>query len=203
MRWLLVPCLIVLLVLGAAGCGASGGAGSTNHTPSTAATGVESSSGYAKADRDKDNDFSYADDTNNDEILDYAQPAGPADARSITALIKRYYAIAVAGDGAKACSMLYVTLAEAAVEDYGYGSAGPAYLTQGRSCPGVLDLMFKHFHNQLVAELSSLKVTRVRLKHHHGLAVLSFGTMPERQINVRRERHTWKLEALLDSALPR
>ena len=62
--------------------------------------------------------------------------------------------------------------------------------------------LFKHLHEQIAAEEPMLRVRAVRLEQHHGVAVLSFGTMPERQIQVRREARTWKADALLDSPLP-
>jgi hypothetical protein len=65
-----------------------------------------------------------------------------------------------------------------------------------------MTLFFKHFHKQLTVEWPKLKVTGVRLQHHHGFAVLSFGSLPERQILVAREGHTWKISALLDTELP-
>lgn len=65
-----------------------------------------------------------------------------------------------------------------------------------------LVLLFRHSHSLLTAELLKLEVSRVRLVGHRGFAILSFGAMPERQIPVGREGHTWKIQALLDSELP-
>lgn len=213
MKSLPVLLAMALLSVGVSACGsgkntnsgshATSGVAATGSTTATTASGAISTQDYTKADGDKDNDNIAApyDDTNNNEILDYARAASPADKQAVAALIKRYYTAAAAGDGAKACSMLYVTLAEAVPEDYGKSPPGQPYM-QGNTCPAVMTLLFKHLHNQLTVELPLLKVTRVRLDQHHGLAVLSFGKMPERQISVHRERHTWKIEALLDSELP-
>jgi hypothetical protein len=156
-----------------------------------------------KADRDKDNDAGIPDDDrNNNATLDYGHAANTTEKREIGALIKRYYAAALTENGAAACPMLYVTIEEAVPEDHGYESAGPAYLSQGKTCPAVMTLLFKHFHNQLKAEVPLLKVARVRIDQHRGLVILSFGKLPERQIRVLREAHTWKLEDLLDEELP-
>jgi hypothetical protein len=73
---------------------------------------------------------------------------------------------------------------------------------RGTTCAAVLTLLFKHDHPQLVAELPKLEVARVRLIEHHGIVILHFGTLPERQIPVAREGHTWKLQGLLDSEVP-
>jgi hypothetical protein len=157
---------------------------------------------FTKADNDSDNDNGApGDDKNNNSVLYAFHAASPADERAITSLIKRYYAVALAGQGAKACSMIYSTLAESVPEDYGLSPPGPPYM-RGTTCPVVLSLMFKHFHTELAAELPKLEVARVRLQGHRGLAVLHFGKVPQRQLQVAREGHVWKLASLLDSELP-
>ena len=213
MRSLLALLATVALGFTTVACGsASKIAGTATQTsPSATAAGVDAprtppgtapSPAYTKADRDKDNDIGAPyDDTNNDSILDFAHPASAPDKRAITALLNRYYAAAAAGDGAKACTMLPPTLVKIIPEDYGQ-SPGPSYLRGGKTCSAVMALLFKHFRDQLAAELPLLKVTRVRLDRHHGLAVLNFGRMPERQISVAREGHTWRVEVLLDDELP-
>lgn len=211
MKYLATLFVTALLGIGLSACGAGKSASSaspvpdakTGSTTASAASGTAPAPAYIKADGDKDNDIGAPfDDTNNDLALNYGHPADAADKQAVTALLKRYYAAALAGDGAKTCAMLYVTFAEAIPEDYGPGSAGAPYLKQGKTCPAVMGLLFKHFHSQLAAELPLLKVSRVRLVQHHGFAILSFGTMPEREITVRREKRTWKVEALLDGELP-
>jgi hypothetical protein len=153
-----------------------------------------------KADRDRDNDFQAIEESSdNNVVLNSANPAGARDRQAITTLIGRYYAAAVAEDGGKACSML--ALAEAVVEDYGE-SLGPSYLRGGKTCREVMIKLFKYFHRRIAVDVSVLKVARVRLQEHQGLVVLRFGDMPERQIAVRREAGTWKVDALLDSPLP-
>ena len=67
--------------------------------------------------------------------LAYGQPATAPERRTVTAFVKRYYALAAVGDGARACGMLAPRLASAAREDYGHGSAGPSYLQAGYKCP--------------------------------------------------------------------
>jgi hypothetical protein len=171
-------------------------------SPSTVPTETTPASAVTKADADKDNDREAArDDSENNSVLDFGQEANASYTRAITTLIKRYYAAAYTENGTKACSLIYSTLAEAVPEDYGQSPPGPAYMS-GTSCPAVMTLLFKHFHPQLALEYPKLKVARVRLIEHHGIAILSFGSLPERQIPVAREGHTWKVQALLDSELP-
>jgi hypothetical protein len=201
---LLMSLTAVLLSVCVTACGGSSKeTGSISHASSEAAAPYPTSTpDFTKADADKDNDIgAAADDSNNNRVFDYASPANPTDKRAITGLVKRYYAAAGAEDGTRACSMLYSTFAESVPEDYGR-SAGPPYLRGGKTCAAVMVLLFKHLHHQLSVEIPKLKVTHVRLQQHHGLAALSFGALPERQILVGREGHNWKIEMLLDSELP-
>lgn len=159
-----------------------------------------SSNDFTKIDRDKDNDNSSYDDANNEETLNFGRAAEAPDKRAVTALVKRYYRAALARDGASACTMLYSTLAESAPEDY--GEYGASYLKGAKSCPAVLDKTFEFFHRQIAAESASLQVARVRLKERHGIAVLRFRKLPEREIAVKQEGHGWRIDALLDGELP-
>lgn len=198
-----------LLSAGVCACGGSSG-NASSHTslqpPVTDATKFVGTSlapapVIAKADGDQDNDIGAPyDDTNNNSTLDFGHAASSSDRRAIISLVRRYYAIALAENGAKACSMVYSTLAESVPEDYGTAPGGPRYL-RGGTCPVVVTKLFEHYHSQLAAEVPKLRVSRVRLMERHGLAVLTFGTMPERQISVEREEHIWRMATLLDGEL--
>jgi hypothetical protein len=154
-----------------------------------------------KVDADGDNDVGAPnDDTSNDSEASFGHAASASEQKAITALIKRYYAAALAENGAKACRVIYSPLVEAVPEDYGKSPPGPRYM-ESQTCPGATTLLFRHFHAQLRAEVPRLKVTKVRLKQHHGLALLSFGRLAVRKILVIREGRTWKLAALLDGPL--
>ena len=213
MKSLLVLLAVAPLALYASACGGSGRSGSTaqsssattapTSTVATSASDTTSPPALTKPDSDKDNDISaYKDKADNGEVLDYGRAASPADQRAVTDLVKRYYAAALAEDRAKACAMIYSTLSEGVAEDYGQASAGPPYLRAGKTCSEVMVLLFKHSHNQLAAEVPKLKVSRVRLNGRRGWAVLSFGSLPEREISVGREGHTWKVSMLIDDELP-
>lgn len=215
MRQLVALLTTALLGLGLCACGGAGTrTDSASHvssnavaTASTAATSTSngtSTTDYAKVDSDKDNDVGAPyDDTSNNQVPNFGHAASKPYKRAITALIKRYYAAALAGDGAKACSMIYSTLAESVPEDYGGASHQPlpAPYLRGDTCPAVLTGLFKHLHTQLTVEVPKLEVARVRVEEHHALVQLRFGKLPERQIPVAREGHTWKMEALLDAEL--
>jgi hypothetical protein len=73
---------------------------------------------------------------------------------------------------------------------------------RGTTCAAVVTGLFKHLHAQLAVELPKLAVTRVRLVEHHGLAVLSFGKLPERVIHVVREGRVWRVVGLIDEPVP-
>jgi hypothetical protein len=205
MEALLALVAIALLGLGLCACGSNGSGQKPSSRASTSdpafASESETPPDYAKVDADKDNDGGGpTDEKNNSRDMHFGRAASVSDQRKVTALVKRYYATALTGDGAKACSMLYSTLAEAVPEDYGEFS-GPPYMRGSKSCQEGMTLLLAHFHAQLAAEVPKLAVTRVRLIEHHGFALLSFGSLPEREIVVDREGHTWKIDGLIDSEL--
>lgn len=213
MRTLLVFVAAVLLSAGLYACGGtSGAADPTGTTRSVVATTIETPSSTppahipsapvtAKADSDKDNDLGAPhDDTNNDSAFNFGHEARASEKSEIVSLIKHYYAAAAVENGAKACSLLFSTAAEGAPEDYGLSPPGPSYM-RGKTCPVILKGLFKHYHNQLKAEVPQLKVVSVRLVEHHGYGILTFGTMPVRLIGVAREGHIWRIESLYDREL--
>jgi len=212
MKGLLVLLVTASLGASAAACGSAnlgtGSSSSVSHTiASSTASKVSAPNStqedYLTADRDHDNDLEATiDDTNNDDSVDYGHAASAADKRAVTVMLKRYYAAATAENGAEACSMIVSSLAESVLEDYGPGSPGPSYLKVGTSCASVMTLLFRHFHSRLTVELPKLEVARVRLVGHKGLAVLSFDSMPEREIQVGRQGGIWKVDALIDHELP-
>jgi hypothetical protein len=213
---------IAVLAFGLAGCG-----GSSGKQRSTSMSNAVIRSEHAKFDADKDTDGAHpdedelvkppAEDRDNDAdnngkktrydsddtaTIDFGHKAGSSDTRQISAIVRSYYAVAVAEDGVKACEMLYSTYAEAVPEDYGVSPPGPSF-SQGKTCPAVMTLIFKHFHDQLSSRLPKLKVAQVRVKGRQGLAILNFGPiLSEHEIHVEREGHTWKIVALIDNNLP-
>lgn len=156
----------------------------------------------ARVDADKDNDLGAVyDDSNDAGQLEFGHAASPSDQRAITALVKRYYTTALAGDGARGCTLIYSTLAEAAAVDDGREADAPAFSRGATSCAEVLTDLFRYYHAQLAAEVPKLVVTHVRLEEHHGWVFLSFGKLPERRISVQREGHVWKMSQIYDEEL--
>jgi hypothetical protein len=195
---------LALLATGVSACGrTSTHARSASHTTPTirASSSNEAAPLLLRADRDRDNDIEAPDDDkNNNRDLNFGHAASTTEIQAITALVKRYYAAALADDGASACSMIYSTLAEAIPEDYGQ-PPGPRYMRGAKTCQAAMTLFFNYYHAQLAAEVPKLQVTRVRLIEHHGYALLRFGALPERKIAVGQEGHTWRLQGLLDIEL--
>ena len=203
-----LPALLaaVLLAACAYSCGSSdkhtnASATHVTTTSTNAAARIPPAPAETKADADRDNDIgSPGEDNRNLRVQELGQAANAADRRAITSLIKRYYAAALAENGARACSLLYSTLAEAITIDYS-GEPGVSYMQGAKTCGAAMALYFKHFHPQLVAEVPKLEVTLIHLVEHHGLAQLRFGTLPERETSIQREGHTWKMTSLLDNQL--
>jgi hypothetical protein len=214
MKPLLALLAIAGLSVGASACGgastgthpsppASATAGTTGSTATASTSTTAATPDFTKADADRDNDIGViGDDKSNVSALGFGHEASPPDKRAVTALVKRYYAAALAGRGARACSLLYSPFAEATPEDYGQ-VPGPLYMRGAHTCAAVMTRLFAHFHRQLAVQVPRLGgVTHVRLQGGRGTALLGFAGMPERAISVAREGHTWKIFELLDGELP-
>jgi hypothetical protein len=210
---LLTASLIALLGLGVSACGNAGkrtgsapeSSSSTAAAAAAAAAGtVTPVGGYLRGDGDVDDEANHTD-QDDYATRNYGHAASAADVRAIVALVKRYYAAGAAGDGAAGCTLIYSGLAnspslgEAAEEAYPPAPGVP--LLRGQSCARIMSLLFKEDHQRLAADFATVEVTRVRVKGSRGLALLGFRTTPERQIPLRHERGTWKIEALLDREL--
>ena len=159
-----------------------------------------------KADEDKDSwednikpENNRYHDKDDIRVMAFGHAANVAEERTIGAIVKRYYAAAVAGDGVRACSMIYSPFAKSVAEDYGRGSAGPRYLRGGTTCQSVMSLLFKHSQSELDA---SLAVTDVRVEANHALALLGSRSVPASFITLQREHGAWKVAELLGNILP-
>jgi hypothetical protein len=212
-RPLLALLATALLAIGVAACGGTGkGAGSTSQLSSNAAgtggartktaSNAARAGNYLKSDGDTD-----IDDTNHqieapesDDTLflaAYGKKAGQAEKRAVAVVLERYYAAAAADDGAKACPLLYSSLATALVEDQGQSPR-----SSSKTCAAVLSKLFTQQHARLAAEnTATMVVIDVRVKSNYGLAVLGFKAAPVSQMILARERGAWKIDGLFDSQL--
>jgi hypothetical protein len=192
----------VLLSLGSAACGGAGrGATPVSQTPSNAAaSGLTLPQPELKIDAELDSD-SYPGEPDNDNNHVFGHVANAADARAATALVKRYYAAAAAGNGAVACSLIYSVMAESIPEDYGRLSGTPS--PSGKSCGLVVSNLFKHLHKQLSVDNATLKVAAVRVRGSKASVFLSLGGMkPKDYLELHRERGAWKVDRLLGTEQP-
>ncbi len=149
-------------------------------------------------DGDTDNPGNSYYDNDDAEILAYGETANTKDRRQVAALVKRYYAVAVAGDGADGCSLTYSLVDESTVEDY--DQSHPSQ--RGKSCAEVMSKLFEQDHAQLIAGYAKFHVTGVRVGGNRGYALLGVGARPERYLLIHRESGAWKIEALVESTLP-
>jgi hypothetical protein len=213
MRWTLILAAIALLSPGPGGCG--GGSKSTLSAPpapseaaagggATVASGPDSVGGYRHGDDDGDLDTPYYLDDR--RVRHFAHAAGPIDKQEVERLVRRYYAAAAGGAGATACSLMSSSLATGPslgdLVEATYPVAPSVPPLRGRSCASIMSLLFAEDHRRLIADSTTLQVVMVRVGLTRGLALLGFRTTPERQIGVEREHGVWKIDSVLDRALP-
>jgi hypothetical protein len=151
-------------------------------------------------DNDGDNEtkqFPY--DSDDKSTLAFGHPAGAADRKQITALVRRYYPVAVAADGATACSLLSATYAAAVPQDLGTSPPGPSF-AKGTTCATSVTNYLRHYHPELAARFPKLKISLIRVRGPQGMAILSF-PKAEREMNLVREGHTWRMLSLFDAEL--
>jgi hypothetical protein len=220
MKSLLALLALGLLAVAMAACGSSNhgaasslvsSSGATSHTASVDTTSPAAAPAHVapsttpqptrrqleKYDRDEDDYQEVVDDHN--PVPPGFTPADAADRQAITALVGRYYAAALSGNGARGCSMIQPSLVKAIPLDY--GKLGAPYLRRAKgTCPAVMSLMFKHEHRVLAREVPDLHVVRVAVSGTQGVAILRFG-LRERGITEAREGHVWKVAAVLDGEL--
>jgi hypothetical protein len=193
--------MLVAALLG--GCGGASKDSVSTSRPSETASETAPAPVDTTVDADHDNDVGAPyDDANHRALLDQGAAATPAERGAIVALVKRYYAAALAENGALGCALLYSTLAEAAPEDDSREPGTPGYMHGQTTCAGVLHALFRHYHAQLAVELPKLKVTYVRVQGRGALVLLGFGALAERQTGVERERRVWKMSKIYDEEVP-
>lgn len=181
----------MLLSVTVAACG-----GSSVHT------GTSPTGGYLKYDGDNDRDDrkGYNGANNDDRYLfaTYGKEATPAETRAVATLMRSYYTLATAENGAAACALLYPSLAAGLAE-----SGHPSAHSTGNDCAAGVSPLLKEQHHQLVAdEASTMVVTSLHVKGAFGLVGLGFKSTPEVETLLEREAGTWKLASLFGSQMP-
>jgi hypothetical protein len=135
-----------------------------------------------------------------EEVLAYGHAAGIADARTVDDFVKRFFVVAVSGNGSTACAMIDVKVVKQIPR---MGKASNSDYFRGSTCAEVMSKLLRHEHHRLMLEAAGLGVTGVRIGRGRAIALLAFRSTPERRyLRVQREGPTWKLDELLDGPFP-
>jgi hypothetical protein len=143
-------------------------------------------------DGDTDNDRPAADsysfpDEDDKLVLGYGRPASGAETGLLTGTVKRYFALAAAGEAARACSLLPRGLAEEFAQLY-----RPTYLPSGeQTCQAIISGVFAHFHSQLV---EPVRVVAVRVKGTTAQVVIGSSVMRARNVLLMRRHGVWRIQ---------
>jgi hypothetical protein len=174
--------------------------GSTPTNAKESSSDASTSNAAPTGDQDGDSSNNLAFDKDDSFITTFGHAADASDRRTITTLVERYYAALAKADGATACSLLFVVIAESAAETYGQTGSDP---TAGRreTCSSVLSRLFKGDQPRFQAEYRNLKVIMVRVQRKRAFVLLRFGPQSVRRIIVYREGSSWKIGELLDTEL--
>ena len=199
LRWPSTLLACALLGVGASACGSGGRSSRTSATAAASKTVVVGDGhlvGDGDGDEQKSNDY--------DDIgRRYGHAPSAVEKRAITDLIKRYYAVAAAGDGRKACAMIAPglirgqSLAEGAIPKEFIPVSGSSVFRH-KGCAQIASLIFSIDRQLLAEEVPTLQALSVRIKGSQGLVVLGFRTSPERQMPVERVHGAWRVGAMLD-----
>jgi hypothetical protein len=149
-------------------------------------------------DRDDDRPGS-REDPDNDQSLTFGHAANAADSQAIGALIRHYYALAAAGDGVGACSLLHELLVESIAEQ---NTKHGERVAPAKACARVVSALFRQNHREIVEDLAGVDLVQVRVRERRGLVLVRFGGLRERLIPVRRQGGVWSMDTLLDSGSP-
>jgi hypothetical protein len=145
----------------------------------------------------KDENEGYRDSDDLDSLR-VGHPASAADRKAVEAIVKRYYAVAVTGDGASACSLMDRAFAKSVPIDY--GQFGAPYLHGGKTCAEIATREFKHSRKLLA---SAIYITAVHLEHpDRAYALFGSRTAPAGFIAVQREGRSWKIASLVGRPQP-
>jgi hypothetical protein len=179
----------VLLAAGALACG-----GASKPTSGSTTAGA-----YLKEDADKDGDENTASEAGQDDrelLASYGPKADAATTATIAAVVRRYYAVSLAGEAASACALLNAALAREVANDQ--APAGGA----AHSCATGIAPVLAQQHSRLLAkEPATMTVIAVYAKGNIALAALGFRRSPESDILLTREGGGWKIDALYDTLM--
>lgn len=196
----------LLLCVSTSACGTSGERSRTSHRTVAAANTPNVDLTSHKAPHspilDKDDDYDQGTsrnyyDRDDSEIWLYPRRLTSPHAYAIAKLVRRYLEVALAGDGATACSLLYSLVAES-IEDTNGRPPGRSPYQEVEPCSAIVTRLFKQNHAQLAAEMRTLQVSGVYTNGRRGIVLLHVDNMPPHAITIHREFGTWKISDILD-----
>lgn len=131
-------------------------------------------------------------------IADFGRPANAAEHSEVEALVKRFYAAALANDGAAGCAAIDSAFKASIPTDYGIPEGIP--YAKGNTCPTVARKIFEHFHSEMLKY--RFDTTRVRVKGTRGFVLLGSKDHPASYLPLHREHNQWKLVGIFVGPLP-
>jgi hypothetical protein len=150
-------------------------------------------------DNDADNKTGSYFDVDDSISLGFGKSASAADRRAVSEAIARYYALAAAHDGVKACGLLAAPIAQSLPQTVG-GFGGPTYY-KGKTCGEVLTKIFEANVHQLATYATSMRVVKVGVENNEAVAVFAVKDHPGRAIRLRHEHGAWKVDGPVDYEL--
>jgi hypothetical protein len=193
-KTLLILSAVIMLSVGIGACGRAGEKARREQPapPNSAGSRVPSSS---DATAEMAND-AQPNAPGHDPYESVGAAAGTNDRRVIVAAVRRYFAAAVAGDGATACSLLTRPLAKSVAEDYGNMRNLPEL--RGRTCRAVMSKLFRHRQGRPTRDIAGIEVTGVRVvEGASAVALLRSSTVPLGEMALHRENGVWRMAQLL------
>jgi hypothetical protein len=122
----------------------------------------------------------------------YGHTADTVNRRTITGLVRHYYAAISSGDGARACGLLETKLAKTLAPD-------PAAPRATGGCAAVIPTLFKNIPGRPLVDFARIAVIGVRLKDDKALALLRLPSGELGYLPLGHENGAWKVDALLDT----
>lgn len=208
----LLTCPVILLAAGLLACGSAHKHDSTTAAVSSPAGGAKagaSSPGESLAaplagDNDGDSPERSPFDSDDYRSRHFGHAADSEDLKTITRIVKRYYAALAHENGTTVCSLLLEVVAESLPESHEGGpaqAAGSAADGAATSCPAAVSPVLAASHTSLMEEDSTLKVVGVRVRRRRASAILRFRHRAARHILLYKEEGRWKIGTLGDEDL--
>jgi ketosteroid isomerase-like protein len=154
--------------------------------------------GYLHEDGERDDDDPgtphYEQDEHHRFLAQFGRSPRPTEARAITALIKRYFTAAAAGDSANACALLSTAASVALAAQHSSSTRGAG------ACAAAIAPPLAQAHQYLLTkEPTTMVVTGIYTKGDLGIAALGFRHTPESTILIEREASAWKIGSIFDN----